>query len=56
MAWLFELYSDIEASLAKHLMENIISRDGKPLLKKFYSAKMLQLPKEKAASFSERYV
>ena len=49
-------FSDTEASLAEYLMKNMKSRDGKPLLTNIISAQMLQMSKDIAMSFSERYL
>ena len=55
-ACLFELFSEMEASLAEYLMEQIKSSDGKPLLKNMIpNGKILQLPKEKATLFYKKY-
>ena len=49
-------FSDTEASLAEYLMKNMKSRDGKPLLTNIISAQMLQMSKDIAMSFSEKYL
>ena len=48
--------SDTEASLAEYLMKNMKSRDGEPLLSNIISGQMLQMSKDIAMSFSEKYL